>query len=121
MSHISIQDPQSKELQGAKRDQPVGDHWRLRLNSLIQVAYGMQNLHWEQFQAGPQHAAPWTAIVYCKTRHVLRLLRHLLTRTLVHNVEWGRGSSTSLSEAKEAAAWMAYRALYKEVYGTYPV
>ncbi|KIP11720.1 hypothetical protein PHLGIDRAFT_114299 [Phlebiopsis gigantea 11061_1 CR5-6] len=79
-----------------------GDHWRLKLNNLMQATYGVQNLRWEQYQAGPQHTAPWTAIAY------------------IRNVEWGRGSSHILADAKEAAAQMAYRALYKEVYGTYP-
>ena len=35
----------------------------------MQATYGVQNLRWEQFQAGPQHTAPWTAIAYSTRVH----------------------------------------------------
>ncbi|GJE86257.1 double-stranded RNA binding motif-containing protein [Phanerochaete sordida] len=78
------------------------DHWRLRLNNLLQSSWGTQSLRWEAFQNGPQNSAPWVAVAYIK------------------NVEWGRGTAHSLGAAKEEAARVAYRALHRQLYGIDP-
>ncbi|EKM61459.1 uncharacterized protein PHACADRAFT_204628 [Phanerochaete carnosa HHB-10118-sp] len=77
-------------------------HWRLQLNNLLQISWGVHSLRWEQSQTGSQHSSPWVAVAF------------------IQNVEWGRGQAHSLGAAKEEAARVAYRALYRHLYHVDP-
>ncbi|THH17712.1 hypothetical protein EUX98_g9077 [Antrodiella citrinella] len=72
-------------------------HWRLQLNNALQKSYGVTALTWEQNQLGPQHAGRWEAVA------------------LIRYTPYGKGQGSTMGEAKEAAARIAYDTLLVEL------
>ncbi|TDL28176.1 hypothetical protein BD410DRAFT_349129 [Rickenella mellea] len=71
-------------------------HWTTEWNNHIQLIDGnVRNVSWQEFQH-PRDTGSWFAIVYYR------------------ELEYGRGSSATLSDAKDAASQVAMKTMCPE-------
>ncbi|KAI0660540.1 hypothetical protein C8Q70DRAFT_976148 [Cubamyces menziesii] len=85
-------------------------NWRHELNSFCQAH--RLTLQWSITQHGSQLVPTWTAAVISMSQHPDDYaVCPMLIALLVNGVEWGRGTSTTTSAAKDIAAEAAVRSL----------
>lgn len=71
------------------------EHWRQRLNNLLQISYGVSALNWED----QQHSSEGTH-------------RYWESVAFIRGIEYGRGTGHRVGDAHEAAAQVVYRQLF---------